>query len=636
MKFGSSSFLARVAAAALALWTIPTLTLHAENFTPQPTFHNDGRSTPSQDFVEQDSPRKHRSRGPKLASKTKVLEFLRRNAERYGLTPDLKDIELVGTQKSLLGTHYRFRQVLNGQEVISGEIVVTTNKEDDVARISNNIFPSNQSKTANFSPSIDQDKALGRAWDDLKVLEGAKMLDDPVVDLKLLPEKQSFRLVYDVRLSVSKPHGYWQYLIDAKTGEVVRKQNRASDLGNAPEVPPGNGRLANRDELLKQFKDVNGKARLRRRAAPAPAERMDGSALVFDPDPVSALRDATLTKDSPSDKFAKAYVERPLRGLTKRDGQVFLEGPYVRLTDFEDPVSPPATSRDGKWKAKRGDAAFNDVMTYYHIDRAQRHLQALGFSGLIERPIEVDANGVSGHDNSHHVPANDGRSGRLAFGHGCVADNEDAAVIWHEYAHAIHAEIVGSNWKGGDARAIGEGFGDYFAATMAAGPPGVEEYARDKVFRWDGTLPCWEGRSTNRQGIRYNPALSYRDHAPITGGVSDELWSTPLAQAMRVIVASGLPKDDADKIVIQGMFGLTSAGFTMHDLAQLTVLAAGTLYPDGPQGGIFLKQFQNYNICHPAVSDACAPPDAEEAVSKNLPSTADQPSDETLPAKTRP
>ena len=612
----------------------------AGDIKPQTTFHQDGRATPSQDFVTPEAVEKRRvTRGYGKTPQSKVMQFLRANAKRYGLADDLKDIELVGQTKSLLGTHYRFRQVHDGKEVISGEIVVTTDKADDVTRISNNIFPSADNKTGDAVPGVDKEKALDAAWKDLGVAQGAKVLDEPLVDLKYLPDKQALRLVYDVRISVTKPHGYWQYLIDARTGEILQKQNRATDLGNEPEGPDRpTGPTADRGDLLKKFRENRGAGRPRLRAPAAASQHMDGSALVFDPDPVSALKDGTLKKDDPAEKFEAAYTKRTLPMLTKRGDRVYLEGPYVTLTDFEDPVVVPSSTADGNWTAKRGDPAFNDAMTYYHIDRAQRHLRALGFTGLIDRPIEVDANGVSGRDNSHHIPSSNGRSGRLAFGHGCVADNEDAAVIWHEYGHAVHAEIVGSNWKGGDARAIGEGFGDYLAASLSAPAAAGAEFEPDKVFRWDGTPPCWPGRSTNRQGIHYDPSKSYRDHAAIEGGgVSDELWSSPLVQAMRKLVIEGHPKEDADKIVIQGMFGLTSAGFTMHDLAQLTVLAADALFPEGPHGAIFLKLFQAYNICQPEIDQQCAPPvSPDQTVAKSRENSADDGGPQSMPAKTSP
>jgi hypothetical protein len=55
------------------------------------------------------------------------------------------------------------------------------------------------------------------------------------------------------------------------------------------------------------------------------------------------------------------------------------------------------------WLAKRGDNAFNDVMTYYHIDKSQRYIQSLGYTGVQARSIPADSDGVDGDDNSQRT-----------------------------------------------------------------------------------------------------------------------------------------------------------------------------------------------------------------------------------------
>ena len=60
-------------------------------------------------------------------------------------------------------------------------------------------------------------------------------------------------------------------------------------------------------------------------------------------------------------------------------------------------------------------------------------------------PIEADANGVDGLDNSHFVP----QSNRLAFG--AFSDKNCAQI--------------GRLWLGGNSGPVGEGFGDYWASS---------------------------------------------------------------------------------------------------------------------------------------------------------------------------
>ena len=110
-------------------------------------------------------------------------------------------------------------------------------------------------------------------------------------------------------------------------------------------------------------------------------------------------------------------------------------------------------------------------MAYFHIDRAQAYVQALGFTNVLNRPIRANVDAPipgppteDGQDNSFF----DLLTGELTFGTGCADDAEDAETIVHEYGHAIQEAQVPGFPAGADAGAIGEGFGDYFASALSA------------------------------------------------------------------------------------------------------------------------------------------------------------------------
>ena len=234
-------------------------------------------------------------------------------------------------------------------------------------------------------------------------------------------------------------------------------------------------------------------------------------------------------------------------------------------------------------------------MTYFHIDQSIRYLESLGYTSakvIFPRSLEVDADGLSGADNSHYIPS----QRRLAFGHGCVDDNEDSDVILHELGHAIHHHINAS-WMGGDTGAMGEGFGDYWAASYSTTTENGQTTTihPEWVFKWDGHNSCWPGRKLNALTMQYNSASNYSAHSNVAGGISDELWSTPLFQAFQELRGLGVERSDIDKIVIEAHFGLGS-GVKMRDMANAIVRTAKALFPDKNYDQIYYKSFKRHNI----------------------------------------
>jgi subtilisin-like proprotein convertase family protein len=191
-------------------------------------------------------------------------------------------------------------------------------------------------------------------------------------------------------------------------------------------------------------------------------------ARVFDPNPVAAINDPALRDSNDS---AAAVPEHSYREVELQDvaDSGPLSGPHVKLVDRQAPnVAPP----DAALPLLFGRAAdgFEDVNVYFHIDRAQRHLQSLGYTGargVVPYAIEADAHSASGLDNSFFLPsANRLGEGTLHFGEGGTDDAEDADLIVHEYGHAIQEWIAPGTFGGAftsESRALSEGFGDYWA-----------------------------------------------------------------------------------------------------------------------------------------------------------------------------
>jgi Zn-dependent metalloprotease len=292
---------------------------------------------------------------------------------------------------------------------------------------------------------------------------------------------------------------------------------------------------------------------------------------VFDPDPLTTAKAIygnpgfTDNNDSTSQQLDSQRVLVVLKDLKFQNGKYFLEGPFVKVTDWDAPIKPVASSADpDSFKFNRSEDGFEDVMVYYFIDSCQRYLQHLGFYGVQNTPIIVDSHGMNGTDNSAYYSS----TNQLTYGEGGVDDAEDVDVILHEYGHAVNYGII-PNWNyNGEQAALSEGFGDYWAASYSRkrGYWNSSDPQYSWVFNWDGHNDFWDGRILNYaplypSGIRND---AYKD---------GQMWSTTLINIWNDIGAEAI-----DKLVVQSFYYLASSGVTMTTASQAVIQADRDLY----------------------------------------------------------
>jgi zinc metalloprotease ZmpB len=289
-----------------------------------------------------------------------------------------------------------------------------------------------------------------------------------------------------------------------------------------------------------------------------------GTATVFLPNPVADLQDQSLTDQNDADYPALAAAYHGVT-LTHLDGSGRLVGDYANIVSE---TGDPAYSPTNEFHYRRDDDRFEQVMAYYWITEAQKYIQKLGF-GTALRPVNRESQDVRinqwGADNSFSWDKKD----MIKLGKGGVDDAEDAEVILHELGHAIQDSQQDPFGYGAsfEARAIGEGFADYWAVTVS----NVIAPTPDApcVADWDAvSYTVAEPHCLRRTDLN----VHYPENVnPSSVHSTGRIWSRALWD-----IRKALGHVKADTIVLEGHFGQKDP--TMAELAASTVAAAQRLY----------------------------------------------------------
>lgn len=294
---------------------------------------------------------------------------------------------------------------------------------------------------------------------------------------------------------------------------------------------------------------------------------------VFDPNPVAKLNDPSLQdgNNAASAVPDSAYSVVDLPDLASSGP---LSGPNIVIAELEPPVTPQPDSAQSLL-FDRSQPQFEAVNAYFHLDRSQRYLQSLGYSGLrriIDYPLPVDPHAANATDNSYFVPSVVAGRGELYFGDGGTDDAEDSDIMLHEYGHAIEEWIAPGTFGGSSSsqqRAIAEGFGDYwsfsstYVQTVASG--------RDPYCIADWDARCAGDDASERCGYpagadclrRVDGRKSVSDYSNSSSSGTEhrngEIWSSALREIFialsgRYGVAEGKRQTDLD--VIESHFGV--------------------------------------------------------------------------------
>lgn len=251
-----------------------------------------------------------------------------------------------------------------------------------------------------------------------------------------------------------------------------------------------------------------------------------------------------------------------------------------------------------------GDDAFPQIMAFYHLDTSLKYLESLSYQ-LFDDPLRFDGRGLSLDNSSYYYGPR-----VVTFGIGGASpDAVDSDVVLHELGHGIHYQAV-PDWAYGHTGAIGEGVGDYWAGSASYRSQYLDasrrgqEFELDTVFNWDGLFGVRRTtRSLWNQRARYFERAEYPAHVSVGGELGDELWSTPLFQALKAAIERYGDGTDSvfrefDAVVVEGLYGI-GRGVKMHDLAESTVFAANALFPDKEYAQFLTDSFNQHNLLKP-------------------------------------
>ncbi|MBI4547216.1 MAG: M36 family metallopeptidase [Ignavibacteriae bacterium] len=470
-------------------------------------------------------------------------QYLQKQSKTLRLNKSLRDLKTERVQESPMGYHVTFQQTYENIPVYRSDIVVTIDRNNKVVFTVNNYKPNLKLRT--ITAKISDSQAIHIARNHLKVR--GKLIGEQSATLMVYAEDAKRpRLSYRVIIPTENPLGDWEVFVDAQSGEVFSVTDMAQYFGT---------------DDRRQVHD--------RKTV------VDGTGYVYDPDPVTT--GGTVYPDSNDADSPQLDAQRvlvTLRDITLNASVYSLQGPHVQISDFESPTDTFTTpAHPDSFRFHRSQQAFEEVMVYYHIDKTQRYIQSLGFNNIQNLSVPADPHGLNGQDNSHYIPS----TNKIAFGEGGVDDAEDADVIWHEYGHAIqNGQKPGWSASGGEARHIGEGFGDYWAGSYSRN--GWANGA-DMVFNWDGTASTGALRPLNDPRIYpRNGVASLEVHN------AGQIWSSVL-----MLIWGDLGRAITDKLVLQSHY-LLGASPTMRDNACAIIQADRSLY-GGSHVNTLLQRF---------------------------------------------
>ena len=371
-----------------------------------------------------------------------VKRFMVENRKLFQVTEaDIDSLKLYSSQFRPYGKQLRFHQTVNGIRVYGSDAIFRLGKDDALEGVSADFLP--DVSVDSTEPQVDAEKAAIAAEQDAKELpeftDGDIMHKEP--ELLIYPHQGTYQLAYKIVVQ-QFPLASYTYFVDANDGTVIDKKTN----------------LRTTARITGQVYLTIPEARLTSKGFPHEYVEAEDNKYVTD--------------------VCGFYAPNPpVQEIITR-----LAGKFVTVLDYPKNKSgqpqltytgKPSFEWNQKWNNDTNSPHFNEAMAYYHINHAHDFFEELS-DGMIDAtdPLpdlsEVKAFvNVTAPEFRYNACWNSGTRAFL-FGDGALYCHE-AAIIYHEYAHAVMDKV----FQGQDILpyqkmpgAMCEAYADYFACSM--------------------------------------------------------------------------------------------------------------------------------------------------------------------------
>ena len=464
-------------------------------------------------------------------------------------------------------------------------------------------------------------------------------------------EGTSARLAWQLDLRAG-PAAHYAALVDAATGRILYRANRVKAAANDAlvwEQYPGapNGGTAVTRDLTPYL--TPGATDLAGPYAHAWSDLNDNDSGITSPDGHIVPRDLADAGEA----------------VTRTGTGGSFAFPFDEFTPLENPGGACNATHRCSWNFDVASSwttnrAQNAVQAFYFVNRFRDHLFAAPISfrpadGNFDNGdrilVNTDDGASTGPNASHRNNAYmdtppDGTKPTMAmflfFNNGSFRDvngGDDAAIVYHEYTHALSSRLVTVSPTGGEqalngpqSGAMGEGWSDWYAKDFLVGQfPGDDTAASGEVDLGDyidsvphrirtQALDCPVGAAAAQcpgAGLAGSGGYTYGDFGRIAGGpevhADGEIWAQTLWD-LRAAVGSGV----ARAIVTQGM-RISPPEPTFLDMRDAILTADGQLFGDGDHSGAIWSVFAGRGMG----SDALSPSQVSVVEGSKRPPAAD-------------